>query len=407
MALNVDRGMNHSNRNTSLQVRQIDPKAYQARDNYSAFVVLLTIMGMKRTAKSMGRSGFASGSRTINVENPKFEWFNRDTGTPLTEAVANSLANATTLTVTLGDGKMFTTNDLIYNRNTGEVMLVTDVTGDVLTVIRGWGTDTQGVTGEAITAADGIVHVAAAFPEGSRAPEAMNFKNELFFNYTQIFKQTIENSGTNEATKYFGNVNKMSDQQKDSFDDYLLKKSRAYFLGQRSMIVGSDGKVQRTTGGLDYYIKSNIMVKKAFGYNMFMDFAEKAYSYGGDEKIFICNPAMSTLIQKDVIAAKMASYELSPKEKEFGIHIKRLRTSSGVMDILVDHTMKDIYRYPTAFALETRFIEEMVLRPDTWKKNVQLPDEDSLKDLIIGETGLKVINEKRHAKLIIDPYAAD
>ena len=197
----------------------------------------------------------------------------------------------------------------------------------------------------------------------------------------------------------------MSSQQKDSFDEYLLRKSRAYFLGQRTMRTDLSGRPQRTTGGLDYFIKTNVMVKKTFGYPLFMDFAERAYSYGGDEKIFICNPAMATLIQKEVLANKI-SMEVSPKTKEFGINIRRLQTVSGAMDILVDHTMRQIYQFPTGFALETDLIEEMVLRPDTWETGIQDKDVDGLKDQIIGEAGLKVINEQRHAKLVIDPQAA-
>jgi hypothetical protein len=301
---------------------------------------------------------------------------------------------------------MFTKNDLIYNRNTTEVMLVTNVVADALTIVRGIGTLTEGTSGEAITADDVIVLVSSAFPEGSVAPDAMQFKPQEHFNFTQIFKQTIENSKTNEATEYYGNINKMSSQQKDSFDEYLLRKSRAYFLGQRTIRTDSGGRPQRTTGGFDYFLRTNVMVKKAFGYPLFMDFAERAYSYGGDEKIFICNPAMATLIQKEVLSNKI-SMEVSPKTKEFGINIKRLQTVSGAMDILVDHTMRQIYQFPTGFALETDLIEEMVLRPDTWETGIQDKDVDGLKDQIIGEAGLKVINEQRHAKLVIDPQAAD
>ncbi|MFA5595990.1 MAG: DUF5309 family protein [Pusillimonas sp.] len=406
MALNVDRGMNLTSLNTTMQIRQMDPKSYQLRANYSAFVVLLTLLGMKRSAKAAGRSGFVTGKKTKNCGNPKFEWHSKDNGTPLTNAAQGAAANATTLIVTAGDGKMFTKNDLIYNRNTNEVMLVTNVVTDTLTVVRGLGTLTEGTSGEAVTADDVIVLVSSVFPEGSGAPVATQFKPQEFYNYTQIFKKTIENSKTNEATEYYGNINKMSTQHKDAFDEYLLQKSRAYFLGQRTIRTDSDGKPQRATGGLDYFIKTNVMVKKSFGYPLFMEFAERAYGYGGDEKIFICNPAMATLIQKEVLSNKI-NMEVSPKTKEFGINIKRLQTVSGAMDILVDHTMRQIYQFPTGFALETNLIEEMVLRPDTWESNIQEKDVDGLKDQLIGETGLKVVNEQRHAKLVIDPQAAD
>lgn len=405
MALNVQRGMNLTTKNATMQIRQMDPKAYQLRANYAAFIVYLSLLGMRRSAKTAGRSGFVTGSKTKNCGSFKYEWFNEEDGSPLTAAAENAADNATTVKVTAGDGVMFSANDLIYNRNTGEVMLVTDKLVDDLTVVRGWGTVTQGVSGEAVTATDVLVLVASAFPEGSTAPEATNFIPNEYFNFTQIFKQTIENSRTNEAIEYYGNINKMARMQKRAFDNYLLKKSRAYFLGQRSSIVNS-GKPQRTTGGLDFFVKTNVMVKQAFSYPVFMDFSEKAYGYGGDEKIFICNPAMATLIQKEVLSNKI-NMEVSPSTKEFGINIRRLQTVSGPMDILVDHTMGQIYQHPTGFALESDLIEEMILRPDTWESGIQEPGLDGLKDQLIGEAGLKVINEQRHAKLIIDKNAAD
>ena len=68
MALNVDRGMNLTSLNTTMQIRQMDPKSYQLRANYSAFVVLLTLLGMKRSAKAAGRSGFVTGKKKFGEE---------------------------------------------------------------------------------------------------------------------------------------------------------------------------------------------------------------------------------------------------------------------------------------------------------------------------------------------------
>ncbi len=406
MALDVNRGMNLTSRNTTMQIRQMDPKAYQLRQNHSAFVVLLTLLGMKRSAAAMNRNGFAKGSKTRNCGSFKFEWFNEDDGTPLTKAASAANKSATTLNVTTGDGKMFTANDTIQNRNTGEVMLVTGKTADALTVVRGWGSATRGTSGEAITKGDDIILVAPAFPEGSAAPEAMQFNANEFYNFTQIFKQTIENSKTNEATQYYGHINKMAHQHKKAFDQYLLKKARAYYVGQRDTITDSNGKPQRTTAGLDYFIRTNVVTKPTFSYNLFMDFAEQAYHYGGDEKILICNPKLATAIQKEVLANKI-NMEISPRTKEFGINIKRLQTVSGSMDILVDQSMGQIYPFATGFALETDLIEEMILRHDAWEDNIQVAGVDGLKEQLIGEMGLKVVNEQRHAKLIIDPAAQD
>ena len=397
MSLNIEtRGQFGTDNIGTMRIRQMDPKVYRRRANYAAFVVFMRLLTMKRRATAAGRNGFAVGKKAVNCKGPKFEWADIDTGTPLTLCASTINNSATSLTVTTNSGVMFTPGDIIYNRVTKEVIMVTEVTGDVLTITRGWGDSTA----DAITADDVLVLVGNAFAEGSASPNARSYKPTEVFNYTQIFKRSVDATATSEATEYYGDVNKLTFQKQLEWDQFLLERSRSYYVGRKAEETGTNGKPLRTTGGLDQFITSNIFSRSSFTYNNFMDFAEMAYHYGGEEKIFICNAALATLIQKEVMANKI-SIEVSPRTKEFGFNIKRLSTIHGDMDFMIDQTMNYIYPVPTGFALEPGLLEEMILRPDVWKENVQAPDVDGRKDQIIGESGLKVISEQRHAKFIV------
>lgn len=403
MALNVNVGSMNTTTHSGTAVRQMDPAMYQrmAQAKKAAFVSLLRLVGMKRSAKTAGKSGFAVGKASQNCKSYKFEWEDIFAGSPLSSA-SQATASSTTIGVKTGDGKMFNVNDLILDRNTGEQMLVTGVSGDTLTVVRGWGTTTQGTSGTAVGADDVIVLLANAWSEGTNSPIARSYNPTVAYNYCQIFKRAVENTGTNEVVEHYGNINKLSFQKQEEWYQYLVERSRAYYMGKRVEFDDSDGKKKRTTAGLDSFITTNVFARKEFTYNNFMDFAEMAYGYGGEEKILICNPALATLIQKEVMANKI-SIDISPKTKEFGVNIKRLSTIHGDMDFMIDLTMKDLYPLATGFALELPLIEEMILRPDVWKENVQAPDYDGRKDQVLGECGLKLISEERHAKIIIDP----
>lgn len=396
---------------TKLQVRLMDPKAYQMRANYAAFIVFLKLLGMKRSASAAGRKGFATGSKTVNCWNPEFEWYDIDVGDPSTTVASNVSANATTLTVATGTGVMFKPGDIVLVTSTKELLRVTGVSGDTLTA--GSISDTATTVGNiknAITAGDRIVMVASAFGEGSYAAQPIHYDQTLHRNYCQIFKKSTKNTLTNEATKYYGNVNKLAEQKKILFDQYLLEKSRAYLVGRRSAILdkitsgyGSrdDSQIVRTTDGLESFISTNrfVVTKSTFSYEKFMEFIKNIYEFGGDERLFVCNPAMMLKIQQVLKSDAQTHIEISPKTKEFGIDIRRILTFAGSMDLLIDRTMGDIYSNPVGFALETAYLEEMVLRADKWEENIQQPGWDFRMDQIIGEAGLKVMLEKRHGRI--------
>lgn len=398
MSLNIaKRGQFATSDTSTMRIRQMDPKVYQRRANFAAFVVFMRLLTMKRRSSASGRNGYAIGKKAVNCKGPKFEWADIDVGTPLSACASTINDSATTLAVTTGTGSMFTINDIIYNRNTKESCRVTNVSGDNLTIVRGWG----GSTAAAITSADVIVLVGNAFSEGSASPDARAYSPTEVYNFTQIFKRAVDATATSEATEYYGDVNKLSFQKRLEWDQYLLERSRSYFVGRRNEITAADGKPLRTTGGLDQFITANVYNKSSFTYNYFMEFAKMAYEYGGEEKILVCNSGLALLVQQEILTNHKISMDISPRSKEFGIKISRLSTIYGDMDFMIDQTMNQIYSAPTGFALEPALLEEMVLRPDVWKENVQSPDVDGRKDQIIGESGLKVISQERHAKIVI------
>lgn len=399
MSLAIEvRGQATTANQSTLRVRQMDPKVYQRRANYAMFVVFLRLLTMKRRSAAAGRkNSLAYGKGLKNCKSFKFEWQDIDPGAPTTTAAGTIDSSTTSLAVATGTGQMFTINDLVYNRETAEVFRVTDRSTDTLTISRGWGS-----TADAITSGDTLVLISSAFPEGTDSPIARAYSPTEFYNYTQIFKRAVENSGTMEATEHYGDVNRLSFQKQLEWDQFLLERARAYFVGRRNTAVDStSGNNIYTTGGLDQWITSNIYSKSSLTYSYLIEFADMLYAYGGEEKILVCNDALLELIQKVVMEQKIQQ-NVSPRTKEFGINIKRIETCFGPLDLMPDKTMKDLFgSVPTGYGLEPALLEEMVLRPDVWKENVQDNDTDGRKDLIIGESGIKVISEQRHAKIVI------
>lgn len=374
-----------------------------AENTRASFVSLLRLIGFKRSAKGKSLEAGA-GQASQNVDSYKYEWEDFFPGSSISAVKTAANSSATSVAVTTNEGIQFQANDLIMNKTTKEQMLVTAVSGDTLTVIRGWGTANQGTSGEALTVGDELILVGNAWTEGTFSADARSYNPRTAYNYTQIFKRAVENTGTNERIKTYGNVNKLKFQRQEEWYQFLVERSRAYYTGKRVEFVDTNNgnRKKRTTAGLDSFIQSNVTTVTSLTYSNFMTFSKQVYRKGGAEKLLVCNSDFAQLIQEMVMANKV-QWAISPKTKEFGINIKRLSCIHGDMDFLMDRTMDDLYTLPTAFALETDLIEEMILRPDVWRENVQAPDWDGRKDEILGESGLKVISEERHGKIIVDP----
>ena len=80
--------------------------------------------------------------------NPEYSWL-EDVLAPkvVTADTAGYASGATTVNVVAGDGKKFNTYDLVKIPSTGEIMLVTAIATDALTVTRAFGTTAAGAIG--------------------------------------------------------------------------------------------------------------------------------------------------------------------------------------------------------------------------------------------------------------------
>lgn len=391
MALSVQtRGTSTSNTNSSLVVRQIDPKAYRLYADWGPFVAMMRMMTHKN-ALSMGK-----GMKNIkNAIGPKFEWVEKDPGTPY--GIAQAAYNTTDTTIAVDAGEMFTARDILYVRTTGEQLLVTAISSDNLTVTRGF----AGTTAAAIPSGERLILQSNAFAEGTTSPDAIAWLPTTPYNYTQIFKKSVQNTRTGLQTDEYGDSNKIVELRRDAFEEFIQERARQYYFGERSVDVSGTTPV-RTTGGLNSFITSNVVdMDGSFTFAKWMDFVDAFFRYGAMEKILFCSSKIMTAIQLEVLGN--TEMKVSPKSKEYGINIKRVTTAFGDVDIALDRTLNYYAESGKGigFVIEPKLISEKVLQPDVWKENVQDNDLDGRKDQIIGECGLCVKQQKRHAKLIL------
>lgn len=130
------------------------------------------------------------------------EWI-EDTLLPNTDTINQTTftpdaSNATSVTV--ANGGRFRVGDQVRPGNATEILLVTGVSGNTLTVARRYG----GTPASALANGQRLAIVGNAALEGDDAPAARYTNRTRRQNYTQIFTATVDVSGTMQAVRAHG-----------------------------------------------------------------------------------------------------------------------------------------------------------------------------------------------------------
>jgi hypothetical protein len=120
-------------------------------------------------------------------------------------------------------------------------------------------TVTRGVAGTtAATIADDLylTVIGSAYAEGTGAPEAVSKNPIKFSNYTQIFKDSYEITGTADETDARTGSAWSNDKKRKSFK-HAMDIEMAFLFGQRAETTGANGKPLRYMGGIRTFLPSS------------------------------------------------------------------------------------------------------------------------------------------------------
>ncbi len=184
------------------------------------------------------------------------EWL-EDSLLPNTDTINDqSISNPTTETsFDVSNGDYFQVGDQIMLDNDVEVMLVTAVTDDTLSVVRQYG----GTTAASLVDSAVINIIGNAALEGSDAPESRFTSRVRKQNYTQIFTASIEVSGSQLAAQNIG-VDDEMDYQKQERIRELLRDLENCVINGVAATANPQGtsSVRRTMRGVMGSIVTNI-----------------------------------------------------------------------------------------------------------------------------------------------------
>ena len=171
----------------------------------------------------------------------KITWLDMSVGADTLTTDGEFLAAATTITVT--DGSFARANMLLYVL--GEYIVVTAVTGNDLTVLRGQGGSTAGTipTGTAVSIESN------AREENSTTTTDGIYQPTDVENYFQTMDTAVEMSRRAMATLQHGNTNDLSFQVNERIRQLAIQMNKTLVRG-RKMALTIGGKKVTYTGGL-------------------------------------------------------------------------------------------------------------------------------------------------------------
>ncbi len=314
-----------ANETASQLVPDVLPRIIKYQPNRAPFVTALRMLKKTRT-----------------VSNRKYDLWEQK---PTARYVTALTDSTTSFTISTADAGQVRDSQMLYNPRTGEVRRVTNVNSNgTITTTAGWG----GTASTTWVAGDQIMLAGTAYADGSVDGTAINWLQDNSYNYTQIFKDSVEATRRARVQNRYGGYS-VDDDRIEAGLTHKEQIQQALLFGRRN----STGSPEvTTTGGLYHYIQTNVtdFLGARPSKRAFIDSMEPAFRYGvgavGEngmgEKHALCSPRwmgyfdelFESQIHKEI-------YQLSEPERKnltVGWHVSTVVTTHGMLYL---HRMQD------------------------------------------------------------------
>lgn len=310
--------------------------------------------------------------------------------------------NSSVTSIVMDDAGLWTPNEILWDQNTGEFLLLTAIAGDNITctIVRGF----AGTTAATITAGDQIQSVGTAYEEGGGRPSPVTQKGDERLNYVQIFKNGWAVTGTAKAVQYLTG-SQVAYNREMCFNYHAEDIERAFLWGRKSISL-RNSKQMRTTngiipqieqyGGLVQSANSNATAGQ-LTMNDLQIFLRKIFDVQAkgmpNERIAFCGSQLLGLIQQMVL--RDSTYQVFQNENSYGMIVTTIVGFNGTLK-LVTHPMmvENTLLQRELYVLHPGMIRKRVLRP-TWSEEFSAAantnqGNDSDEGYIADELGFEV-----------------
>ncbi len=329
------------------------------------------------------------------------EWL-EDTLLPNTDTINQgsftpNAQDATSITVV--NGSRFQVGDLVRPGNAPEVMFVSAVAGNVLTVVRRYG----GTPTSSLSNGLRLTILGNAALEGAGAGAARFTSRTRKVNYTQIFTATVEVSGTMQAVRSYGVQDEVDYQKQERLRELLRDLENCVINGTAPATTQQgSASVRRSMNGIIRQIATNQFVPGQGGF--------PAGGGGGtDLNETVLNAAMRLAWEQsqgriDTIVAggfqKRRINQFMSGSRRFDADDTRLRDLVSVYESDFGVCRVILSRWcpaDTVLLLDSSRVEVVPLSGRSFHFRPLGASGDSVSGQVVGEYTLEFRNESAHA----------
>lgn len=194
------------------------------------------------------------GQARVPFDGYKLSWLDMRVDATSSATTAAVLVGDTAIPV--ADGTKFRAGMTLGPVGSDEVILVTAVSGNNLTVVRGFG----GTTAAALTSGQVLVIDTVGREENSQAQNDGIFQPDPVENFFQTMDTAVEFSRRGLASMQFGGTNDIAFQLSERINQLTIQMDRALVRGRKaSATIGSNTVTY--TGGLRYFLDQTGAIK--------------------------------------------------------------------------------------------------------------------------------------------------
>lgn len=340
---------------------------------------------------------------TKSAHNYRFDWLDDSFMARWATSAGEVLAEASTVTLGLGEGALVAINDILKVASTGEMLKVTAIDGDALTVDRGFGETVAGT----ISSGDKILVVANAMAQGTGAGSEKYNNTVPNYNYTQIIKTAYSITNTLNAMKLYGGK-ELARLRKKKGIEHAMSIEYALLFGERKLDTSGAQPLTTTAGILSFLngtdniveLDTKSVTEDKARKEALEDYIEKIFTYGSDRKVWLCSPDVITFVNR--MAFDKLQLIQADNDKTFGLDITSFRTPHGTLNMVHHPLLTQGYAgYSITLDMDELAYRPLTGRDTTLKTGIQLPDEDGMRDQYITEMGLELRQPKKHGMFIL------
>lgn len=346
--------------------------------------------------------------RKAHAISPKVEWLEDDylpSSDTLNEP-GGVLAGDTTITV--DNGSYFRIGDVLKHLDSGEVLLVTGVSSNDLTVTRSVG----GTAASAMDDADVLLIIGNANAENSLGRTLKTTQKTNEYNYTQIFRWPFGASGTLQASELYGGDD-MAYQTRKAGLEHRIQMERSFLFGERSENT-SGATALRTCGGVIERITSNVTnLNGNLTLSAMETWLKTLFRYGPAAKMLFASRDIVSYLNLIAIDGGSAKLQTVPSTRSFPLALTEYVSGHGKLYIVTHNLLEgagannqSYGRWALGLDLDSIYYRYLQGRDTQIRQHIEENDRDGRVDEYLTEACPMLIQEKNHSIINdIDGYA--